>query len=95
MIRVDRISDTPYVVDILARGKRSIALDLKSKEGLEVVKKLICAADVVIDPFRPGVLEKLGLGPSVFLKEPGINPRLIYGRIVGQVISVALFSCAG
>jgi alpha-methylacyl-CoA racemase len=48
-----------------------------------VVKKLIMKADVLIDPFRPGVLERMGLGPDVFLREGGLNPRLIYARIVG------------
>ena len=45
-----------------ARGKRSIALDLKQPEGVGLLKKLCCSADVLIEPFRPGVMEKLGLG---------------------------------
>ncbi|KAF8529909.1 CoA-transferase family III [Gautieria morchelliformis] len=72
--------------DLLARGKRSIAVNLKARGGTELLKKLIAQADVLIDPFRPGVLERLGLGPDVFLGEHGLNPKLIYTRVVGQVI---------
>lgn len=70
----------PPTADILARHKASIAVDLKSSEGTDFVKTLAEHADVIIDPFRPGVLEKLGLGPDVLLE---INPALIYGRITG------------
>jgi len=51
-----------------------------------VLKKLIASADVLIDPFRPGVMERLGLGPEVFLgdnRQKGLNERLVYARIVG------------
>lgn len=65
---------------MLARHKSSIAVDLKSKAGVALVKKLASTADILIDPFRPGVLEKLGLGPDVLC---GANPRLIYGRMTG------------
>jgi len=61
-------------------------LDAKTPSGLRVVKELIAKADVLIDPFRPGVLEKLGLGPEVFHssdKREGLNDRLIYARIAG------------
>mmetsp|Transcript_18015 Transcript_18015/g.23535 ORF Transcript_18015/g.23535 Transcript_18015/m.23535 type:complete len:272 (+) Transcript_18015:131-946(+) len=82
VIRVDRSSKGKTVnnLDTLSRGKRSIALDLKSKEGLEVFKKLVEKADVLIEPFRPGVMEKLGLGPDVLLK---LNPGLVYARMTG------------
>jgi alpha-methylacyl-CoA racemase len=66
--------------DPVSRGKRSIALDLKQPEGLEVLKKLAATADVFIEPFRPGVCEKMGCGPDVLC---GLNPRLIYGRMTG------------
>ena len=84
VIRIDR----PGVpsTDILCRGKRSLAVNSKTASGRELLKKLIIKADVLIDPFRPGVLEKLGLGPEVFLgsgSESGINERLIYARIAG------------
>ncbi|KAF8501881.1 CoA-transferase family III [Hysterangium stoloniferum] len=82
VIRIDR-SDQAAYCDVLARGKRSLAINFKHKDGLEVVKKLLAEADVLIDPFRPGVLEKLGLGPEVFLGRDGLNKKLIYTRIVG------------
>ncbi|KAI0119949.1 CoA-transferase family III domain-containing protein [Nemania sp. FL0031] len=66
--------------DNLTRHKSSIAVDLKVKSGVDLIKALAKTTDVVIDPFRPGVLEKLGLGPDVLLQ---INPRLIYGRMTG------------
>jgi alpha-methylacyl-CoA racemase len=72
----------PYFILNLyyTRNKRSIALDLKNPEAISVLKDLFKKADVVLDPFRPGVMEKLGLGPEVLLKE---NPRLIYARLSG------------
>mmetsp|Transcript_14822 Transcript_14822/g.22582 ORF Transcript_14822/g.22582 Transcript_14822/m.22582 type:complete len:401 (+) Transcript_14822:58-1260(+) len=66
--------------DPVSRGKRSIAVDLKSPEGLAAVKKMVEKADVFIEPFRPGVVERLGLGPEDLCK---LNPRLIYGRMTG------------
>lgn len=70
----------PPPQDPLTRHKTSIAVDLKSKAGIDLVKELVKHADVVIDPFRPGVLEKLGLGPDVL---ESINPRIILGRMTG------------
>ena len=55
----------------------------KTRSGYEVVRKLVERADVVIDPFRPGVMERLGLGPDVFLGKEGTNQRLIFARLVG------------
>jgi alpha-methylacyl-CoA racemase len=66
--------------DPLTRRKTSVAVDLKSKAGLDFVKQLVKHADVIIDPFRPGVLEKLGLGPDVL---EAINPGIILGRMTG------------
>lgn len=66
--------------DPVARGKCSIALDLKSPTGLATLKQLTSKADVFIEPYRPGVAERLGFGPEVLCKE---NPRLIYGRMTG------------
>lgn len=65
---------------MLVRNKSSIAVDLKSADGISLIKELAKTADIIIDPFRPGVLEKLGLGPDVLL---ALNPRLIYGRMTG------------
>ncbi|KAI9729681.1 MAG: hypothetical protein M1818_008434 [Claussenomyces sp. TS43310] len=66
--------------DPLSRRKASIAVDLKSASGVDLVKMLVRQADVLIDPFRPGVLERLGLGPEVLRR---LNPRLIVGRMTG------------
>lgn len=78
VIRVDRARGTS--TDRLGRGKLSIAIDLKQKEGAEIVQKLCRSADVLIEPFRPGVMERLGLGPKELL---AANPRLIYARLTG------------
>ena len=85
VIRVDRVggsamaaTDSP--ADVLQRGRRSIAVNLKSDEGVETVLKLLESADIVTEGFRPGVMEKLGLGPDVCLQR---NPRLIYARMTG------------
>ncbi|HWJ96708.1 MAG TPA: CaiB/BaiF CoA-transferase family protein, partial [Acidimicrobiales bacterium] len=66
--------------DILARGRRSVAVDLKNPEGVATVLDLVAEADVLIEGFRPGVMERLGLGPDVCLER---NPRLVYGRMTG------------
>lgn len=84
VIRVDQADRGASVsVDILVRGKRALAVNLKTPSGLQLVTKLLQLADVLIDPFRPGVLEKLGLGPEVFLSDGGLNKRLVYARLVG------------
>ncbi|KAI8251707.1 Isopenicillin N epimerase component 2 [Colletotrichum sp. SAR 10_77] len=84
VLRIDRTvggSGTPLPTeDMLARHKASVAVDLKSKDGVDFVKSLASKADVIIDPFRPGVLEKLGLGPEVLC---GLNGGLVYGRMTG------------
>jgi len=64
----------------LARNKKSVTIDLKSEKGVALVKQLINSADVVIENFRPGVVERWGLGPDEFKKT---NPRLVYARISG------------
>ena len=66
--------------DITARGRRSVGLDLKNPAAIETCLKLFETADVVFEGFRPGVMERLGLGPDVALKR---NPRLVYGRMTG------------
>lgn len=66
--------------DILGRGRRSIAVDLKSPAGQALVMGLIAGADVLVEGFRPGVMERLGLGPAECLAR---NPRLVYGRMTG------------
>ena len=66
--------------ELLGRGRRSIGVDLKQGAGIEVALGLIDGADAVIEGFRPGVMERLGLGPEVCLER---NPRLVYGRMTG------------
>jgi alpha-methylacyl-CoA racemase len=66
--------------DTLQRGRRSIGVDLKSPEGVEVVLQLCEKADAIFEPFRPGVAERLGIGPDVALAR---NPKLVYGRMTG------------
>ncbi|CEP13646.1 hypothetical protein [Parasitella parasitica] len=78
VIRIDRSKG--FSTDVLTRNKRSIALDLKNPAAIKTLLELFKTADVLLDPFRPGVMEKLGLGPDVLLKQ---NPRLIYARLSG------------
>jgi alpha-methylacyl-CoA racemase len=66
--------------DVTSRGRRSVAFDLKKPEAVEACLKLIEGADAVFEGFRPGVMERLGLGPDVCLKR---NPKLVYGRMTG------------
>jgi alpha-methylacyl-CoA racemase len=66
--------------DVMMRGKRSVTLDLKSPSGKEAALQLLARADVLIEGFRPGVMERLGLGPDEALQA---NPRLVYGRMTG------------
>ena len=66
--------------DVLRLGRRSIGVDLKNSDGIELVLRLIEQADAILEGFRPGVMERLGLGPDVCLAR---NPRLVYGRMTG------------
>ena len=95
VIRIDRASavgQEPRRADILARGRRSIAVDLKNPDGVETVLKLLEQADALIEGFRPGVMERLGLGPDVCLER---NPGLIYGRMTGWGQTGTLAHAAG
>lgn len=82
LIRIDRAASAgrPAGKDILARGRQSIAVDLKHPDGVETVLRLIEGADVLIEGFRPGVMERLGLGPEICMAR---NDRLVYGRMTG------------
>jgi alpha-methylacyl-CoA racemase len=84
VIRVDRTptegAKADASRDYLARGKRSVAINMKDARGVETLLKLIENADVLIEPFRPGVMEKLGAGPDIALAR---NPKLIYARLTG------------
>ena len=98
VVVVDRPTEgTPEIPNLMAknpfvRGKCSVRINLKTKEGVEVVKKMIQNYDVLIEPYRPGVMESLGLGPEEAMK---INPRLIYARLTGWGQSGPYASMAG
>jgi alpha-methylacyl-CoA racemase len=86
VIRVDRATGGSMLqaasprLDVLGRGKRSVAVDLKNPEGVAAVLDLVASAEAVFEGYRPGVAERLGLGPQVCLER---NPRLVYGRMTG------------
>ncbi len=86
VVRVDRLEASGLGVpmeprfDVNARGRRSVALDLKQAAGIDAVLRLVDGADILVEGFRPGVAERLGLGPEVCLSR---NPRLVYGRMTG------------
>jgi len=86
VIRVDRTGPrmggdpASPPADLLNRGRRSVAVNLKDPAGVEAVLDLVASADALIEGFRPGVMERLGLGPEVCL---GRNPKLVYGRMTG------------
>ena len=80
VIRVERAGMIGVANDPLLRGRRSISLDLKREEGREGVLRLIGKADGLIEGYRPGVMERLGLGPDRLLES---NPKLVYGRVTG------------
>jgi len=82
IIRVDRASaaGTGSRQDPANRGKKSIAVDLKSAEGVEVVLKLVETADAIFEGFRPGVMERLGLGPDICAAR---NKKIVFGRMTG------------
>jgi alpha-methylacyl-CoA racemase len=81
VVRIDRKgSGRSSPADVTARGRRSVALDLKSPAAVETCLKLMEGADGIIEGFRPGVMERLGLGPDVALAR---NPKLVYGRMTG------------
>jgi alpha-methylacyl-CoA racemase len=79
-------------IDIMARSRRSLAVELKQPEGVALVLDLIERADVLLEGFRPGVMERLGLGPEVCARR---NPRLVYGRMTGYGQSGPLAQEAG
>jgi alpha-methylacyl-CoA racemase len=84
VIRVDRTPTAgagfDATRDFLARGKKSVGINMKDPRGVAALLRLLDRTDVLIEPFRPGVMEKLGAGPDVVL---GRNPRIIYARLTG------------
>jgi alpha-methylacyl-CoA racemase len=98
ILRIDRNSDpglglgTPAKADLGRRGRYSVSVDMKHPKGIATVKRLIAEADAVIDPFRPGVAEKLGIGPEDC---KALNKRLVYGRMTGWGQTGPLAKVAG
>ncbi|RJF91841.1 CaiB/BaiF CoA transferase family protein [Noviherbaspirillum saxi] len=85
VVLVDRLKAGPEDLDfgkyaVQNRGKRSIAVDLKTDEGVKTVLRLVESADILLEGMRPGVMERLGLGPDVCLER---NPKLVFGRMTG------------
>jgi alpha-methylacyl-CoA racemase len=86
VLRLDRLEQTdlgvprPYHLDLANRGKHSLAVDLKQPEGIALARELVAKADVLVEGFRPGTMERLGLGPDECL---ALNPKLVYGRVTG------------
>jgi len=84
VVRVVRPGPDPFAAaparDLLSRGRRSICVDLKRPEGVDTILRLVDRADGLLEGFRPGVMERLGLGPDACLAR---NPRLVYGRMTG------------
>ncbi|HEY4167093.1 MAG TPA: CaiB/BaiF CoA-transferase family protein [Reyranella sp.] len=87
---MDRLADPKFAVH--NRSRRSVSVDLQKKEGVEVVLRLIDKADGMTEPFRPGVAERLGLGPDVCMAR---NPKLVYGRMTGWGQEGPLAKAAG
>ena len=86
VIRVERAQavrgpapETPHY-DVMLRGRRNIAIDLKHPDGVATLLDLVAGADALIEGFRPGVMERLGIGPDVCLER---NPKLVFGRMTG------------
>lgn len=93
VVRLDRKEGPPGTrQDFVARGRRSLVLDLKSPAAVEAALRLVESADALIEGFRPGVMERLGLGPEICLAR---NPRLVYGRMTGWGQDGPLAQAAG
>jgi alpha-methylacyl-CoA racemase len=80
VIRIDRPGVRRDRFDVMGRSRRCIGLDLKNKDGVAFLRSLVKTSDGLIEGFRPGVMERLGLGPDLLLAD---NPRLVYGRMTG------------
>lgn len=80
VIRIERKGRPATPRDVLARSRRTIHVDLKTEQGVALVRRLAAGADAIFEGFRPGVMERLGLGPDTLLAD---NPRLVFGRMTG------------
>src|ERR1700753_387878 len=86
ILRLDRTEDAglgipkPHRFDLIMRGRQTLQVDLKQPAGIALARRLLKAADALIEGFRPGTMERLGVGPDVVLAD---NPRLVYGRMTG------------
>ena len=99
VLRIDRATGSPAGPpdsgphwDLLNRSRRSVAVDLKHPEGVRLVLDLVAQADALVEGWRPGVAERLGIGPEPCLAR---NPRLVYGRMTGWGQDGPLASAAG
>jgi alpha-methylacyl-CoA racemase len=92
VIRVQRPGTQISKADVLGRSRRVVELDLKSIEGIDALKALARDADGIIEGFRPGTMERLGIGPAVLLEA---NPRLVFGRMTGWGQTGPLAKAAG
>jgi alpha-methylacyl-CoA racemase len=98
ILRIDRNMDPklgigrPTVTDVTRRGRLSVSVDLKHEHGIAAVLRLVAGADAIIDPFRPGVTERLGLGPD---ECSAVNKRIVYGRMTGWGQDGPLSQAAG
>jgi alpha-methylacyl-CoA racemase len=98
VVRIDRLApsglgiDLPVQFGLLSRSRPSVAIDMKSPEGIALCIELIAKADALIEGFRPGTMERLGLGPDVAFAH---NPRLVYGRMTGWGQTGPLSQAAG
>lgn len=98
VIRLDRVDASglgiprPREFDLTLRGKRSLRVDLKQPEGLALARALVTQADALVEGFRPGTMERIGLGPEICLRD---NPRLVYGRVTGFGQAGPLAAAAG
>jgi alpha-methylacyl-CoA racemase len=92
VVRIERAGMIGFDNDPLKRSRRSISLDLKLPEACEIVRQLAARADGLIEGYRPGAMERLGLGPDELLKA---NPKLVYGRVTGWGQAGPLAQAAG
>ncbi|MCP4737669.1 MAG: CoA transferase, partial [Bosea sp.] len=92
VVTLDRVGASKNLKSVAGRGRKVVELDLKDKAAVAQVLDLLAGADALIEGFRPGVMERLGLGPDVVLAR---NPKLVYGRMTGWGQEGPLANAAG